>query len=140
MSYDAIQSKQYTALLLMDLRKAFDTVLHDILMHKLYHYGIRGPAFNLIESYLSSCYQFISVSILNSNLRPVNKGVRQGSILGPVLFLIYVNDLSNSTATSPRLFANDTCLVLSSLSIPFLTQTGCNELCNLKSWCDANYL
>ena len=54
LSYDAIQSKQYTAFLLMDLRKAFDTVSHDILMHKMYHYGIRGPAFDLIVSYLSS--------------------------------------------------------------------------------------
>ena len=140
LSYDAIQSKQYTALLLMDFRKAFDTASHDILMHKLYHYGIRGPAFDLIASYLSSRYQFVSVNNSNSNLRPVNIGVPQGSTQGPLLFLVYVNDLSNLTATSPRLFADDTCLVLSSPLTPSLTQTCINELCNLKSWCDANYL
>ena len=109
-------------------------------MHELYHYGIRRPAFDLIVSYLSSRYQFVSVNNLNSNLRPVNIGVPQGSILGPLLFLIYVNDLSNSTTISPRLFADDTSLVLSSPSIPSLRQTCNNELCNLKSWCDANYL
>ena len=114
LSYDAIQSKQYTAFLLMDLRKAFDTVSHDILMHKLYHYGIRGPAFDLIVSYLSLRYQFKSVNNFNSNLRPVSIGVPQGSILGPLLFLVYVNHLPNSTTISPRQFADDTCLVLSS--------------------------
>ena len=61
----------------MDLRKAFDTVLQHILMNKLYHYGIRGQAFDLIVSYLSSRYQFVSVSILNFYLRPANKGFRR---------------------------------------------------------------
>ena len=124
----------------MDFKKAIDAVLHDILTHKLHHYGIRGPAFDLIASYLSSRYQFISVNNLNSNLRPVDIGVPQGSISGPLLFLVYMNDLPNLTTTSPRQFADDTRLVLSSPSIPSLTQTCNNELRNLKLWCDANYL
>ena len=95
----------------MDLSKAFDTASHDILMHKVYHYSIRGPAFSLVLSYLSSRYQFVSVNSLNSNLRPVNIGVPQSSILGPPLFFVYVNNLPNLTTTSPRLFADDTCLV-----------------------------
>ena len=115
----------------MDLKKAFDIVSHDILMHKLYHYGICGPAFDLIVSYLSSHYQFVSVNNLNSNLRPVDIGVPQGSILGPLLFFVYVNGLPNST-TNPRLFADDICLVLSSPSIPSLTQTCNNKLHNLN--------
>ena len=89
---------------------------------------------------MSSHYQFVSVNNLNANLRPVNIGVPQGSIPGPLLFLVYVNDLSKSTKTSSRLFADDTCLVLSSPSIPSLTQTCNKKLRNLKSWCDANYL
>ena len=109
-------------------------------MHKFYHYGICGPAFDLVVSYLSSRYQFVVVNNLDSNLRPVNIGVPQGSILGPLLFLVYVNELPNSATTSPRLFADNTCLVLNSPSIPSLTQTCNNELSNLKSWCDANYL
>ena len=115
-------------------------MLHDILTHKLYHYSVRGPAFDLIVSHLSSCYQFVSVNNLDSNLRPVNIGIPQGSILGPVLFLVYENELPNSTTTTPRLFADDTCLVLSSLLIPSLTQICNNKLHNLKSRCDANYL
>ena len=58
---DAIQSKQQTALLLMDVRKAFDTVSHNILLQKLFHYGIRGTAYKLLESYLSFRNQFVSV-------------------------------------------------------------------------------
>ena len=128
LSYDDIQGKQYTALLLMDRRKSFDTASHDILMHKLYHCGIRGPAFDLIVSYLSSRYHFVSVNNLISNLRPVNIGVPQGSILGPPLFFVYVNDLPNSTTTSLCFFADATCLVLCSPSIPSLTQICSNEL------------
>ena len=109
-------------------------------MHKLYHNGICGPAFDLIVSYLSSRCQFVSVNNLNFSLIPVNTGVPQGSILGPLLFLVYVNDLPNSTTTSPRLFAHDTCLVISSTSIPSLTQIFNNDLYNLKSLCYANYL
>ena len=98
-----------------------------------------GLAFDLTVSYLSSRYQFVSVNNLNSNLIPVNIGVPQGSILRPLLFLVYVNDLPNSTTTSPRLFAHDTYLVLSSPSKPSPTQICKNEVYNLKSCCDANY-
>ena len=123
----------------MNLRKAFDTVTHNVLMHKLYYYGICEPAFDLIVSYLSSRFQFVGVNNLNSNFRHVNIGVPQGSILGPRLFHVYVSDLHYSTTTSSRLFADDTCLVLKSPSITFLTQIRNNKLHNLKSWCDANY-
>ena len=99
-------------------------------MHKVHHYGIRGPAFNLILSYLSSRYQFVSVNSLNSNLRPANIGVPQGSILGPLLFFVYVNNLPNLTTTSSRLFADDTCLVPISPSVPSLTQICNYELHN----------
>ena len=105
---DAIQSKQQTALLLMDVSKAFDTVSHNILLQKLYHYGIRGIAYKLLESYLSFRNQFASVQNHHSSLKPINVGVPQGSILGPRLFLIYVNDIPNSESCNPRLFANHT--------------------------------
>ena len=70
----------------------------------------------------------------------MNIGAPQGSILGALLFLVYMNDLPNSTTASPRLFADDTCLVLSNLSIPSLTLICNYKLHNLKSWCDVNYL
>ena len=108
----------------MDLRKAFDTVSHEILLKKLSHYGIRGRAYDFIESYLNSRTQFVSINNRQSQTKSINIGVPQGSILGPLLFLIYINDLHNAV-TKPRLFADDTCLVLSNPSLTAL-ETNCN--------------
>ena len=124
-SYDAIQNKQTTTLLLMDFTKAFDTVSHEILMHKLYHYGIRGPAYELIASYLSRRNQFVVVDNTQSSLKLINIGVPHGSILGSLLFLIYVNDICNATNCNPRLFADDACFVLSDIS-PKALELNCN--------------
>ena len=78
LTYDAIQNKNYSALLLMDLRKAFDTVSHEILLPKLFHYGTRGPAHDLIKSYLSSRYQFVSINGSKSSTQPITIGVPTG--------------------------------------------------------------
>ena len=138
--YDSIQSKEHIAMLLMDLRKAFDTVSHYKLLQKLYHYGIRGPVNRLIESYLTSRKQFISIDKVNSSAQSINIGVPQGSILGPLLFLIYINDLPNAISSKPRLFADDTCIMLSDSSLPNL-ETKCNtDLNHHKNWCNANKL
>ena len=110
--YDAMEHNKFTALLVMDLRKAFDTVSHQILLQKLLHYGIRGPAYCLIESYLSNRQQFVSINNSASSLKSISIGVPQGSILGPLLFLVYVNDLTYAAFCQPRLFADDTCLAL----------------------------
>ena len=94
----------------MAFTKAFDTVSHETLMHKLYYYGIRGPAYGLIASYLSRRNQFVAVNNTQSSLKPINIGVPKGSILGPLLFLIYVNDICNATNCNPRPFADDACI------------------------------
>ena len=96
-SYDAIQNKQTTALLLMDFTQAFDTVTvsHEILMHKLYHYGIRGPAYGLIASYLSRRNQFIVVNNTQSSLKPINIGVPEGSILAEMGKITSFGDLED---------------------------------------------
>ena len=132
-AYDEIQYKKYTAIMLMDIRKAFHAVSHKILLCKLRHYGIRGPAFSLIENYLTSRSQFVFVNNCSSSSKPVSIGVPQGSILRPLLFLIYMNDLYNATLSRPRLFADDTCLMVSEKSISLLEQSCNSELHRLKN-------
>ena len=74
-------------------KKKPDTVFHEILLNKLYHHSVGGPAYNLIESCLSNRNQFVSINNHCSLSIPINIGVSQESILGPLLFLVYVNDI-----------------------------------------------
>ena len=93
----------------IDLSKAFDTIDHNILLHKLQNYGIRGEAHNLLKSYLSDRKQYVSILGETSESLPVLYGVPQGSCLGPLLFLIYINDLTKANENSRFvLFADDT--------------------------------
>ena len=144
-TYNAIQRNHHKALMLIDLRKAFDTVSHKILLQKLYYYGIRGPAHKLIEitnylNYLSSRYQFVSHNSTTSSSKATNSGVPQGSILGPLLLLIYINDLPNAIISKPRLFADDRCLILNNPSASAPETASNLELHNLYKWCNANKL
>ena len=96
----------------LDLSKAFDTIDHDILLTKLYYYGIRNQVLCLFKNYLSSRSQYISMGEIKSSLRNINTGVPQGSILGPLLFLIYINDIHTvSNKFDYILYADDTTLV-----------------------------
>ena len=88
-----IENKEVTAILFLDLQKAFDTVSHDILLQKLYHYGVRGNAYSLFKSYLSDRMQRTKVKNVLSDLAHVLWGVPQGSVLGPLHFLIHINGI-----------------------------------------------
>ena len=102
----------------VDLQKAFDTVEHDILLSKLEHYGIRGLANEWFISYLSNRKQYVSINGYDSNLADVKFGVPQGSVLGPLLFLIYINDLNKALKLCKvHHFADDTNLIYFSKSV-----------------------
>ena len=96
-------------MLQLDMKKAFDTVDHRILLDKLFSYGIRGNVHKWFTSYLTNRKQFVSMGAHRSPLLPITRGVPQGSILGPLLFLLYINDLPNIYSHGqPYIFADDT--------------------------------
>ncbi|XP_057295684.1 uncharacterized protein LOC130624132 [Hydractinia symbiolongicarpus] len=96
----------------IDLQKAFDTVDHEILIKKLYHYGIRGVPLSLLRSFLTNREQFVFINNSSSSHKPIRHGVPQGSVLGPLLFLLYINDLHTAIKHSMvHLFADDTNLL-----------------------------
>ena len=101
---------KFTVLIFLDLRKAFDTISHDILLKNLFRYGIRGVVYNLLKSYLTERKQFVYINGSYSTTKAIQYGVPQGSNLGPILFSIYVNDIFNIFDFTPVLYADDTCL------------------------------
>ena len=123
----------------IDLQKAFDTVDHEILLEKLEHYGIRGLPYEWFKSYLSDRQQFVSLSGYNSNFLEIMHGVPQGSVLDPLLFLLYTNDLPNSTKYSDStLFADDTVILYSSNNLDEIEHCVNYDLNELFQWLNSN--
>ena len=121
--------------------KAFDTVNHSILLKKLDHYGIRGIPLQWFESYLSNRKQYVSVNGHTSEELPVTHGVPQGSVLGPPLFLIYINDLPNvSKCLTFFLFADDTNIYYESSELLSIQKIVNRELRKVRKWLEANRL
>ena len=123
----------------IDLQKSFDTVDHYILLNKLDHYGVRGVANRWFKSYLMNRKQFVTINGSNSNLENMQFGVPQGSVLGPLLFLIYINDLHTAiTYSVTRHFADDTNLLITNKSPKQLKKRLNNDLRKLAKWLKAN--
>ena len=136
---DSLDEGYFGCGVFVDLRKAFDTVDHQILLQKLKHYGIRGTALNLLSSYLSNRYQFVTVNGVSSKKALVKHGVPQGSVLGPLLFLIYINDLHHAIRYSiVHHFADDTNLINFSKSFKRLNIQMNKDLWHLWVWLNAN--
>ena len=125
----------------IDLTKAFDTIDHEIILRKMSYLGVDQAAIKWFSSYLSGRTQRCSVNGKLSTARTLSCGVPQGSILGPLLFLIYINDLPNSLQNAvPRMFADDTNLTLSVKTLTELKLALAPELNNLSCWLKANKL
>lgn len=106
---ECLDKGNYVLGLYLDLQKAFDTIDHSILLGKLNHYGVRGHSLSFFKSYLTNRQQFVYCNGEASKLQTLSHGVPQGSVLGPLLFLIYINDINNCTSDSEfRLLADDT--------------------------------
>ena len=144
---NSIENKQTTAGIFVDLSKAFDTLDHTILLHKIQKLGIRGIAYTWIKNYLTNRFQTVRLYKHNSNdymlsdLNRVTHGVPQGSILGPLLFIIYINDI-NSSITNGHLFsyADDTTILVEGPTIEDVYIHTHENLINLIDWLNANKL
>ena len=128
-----MQMGKQTDLNLLDFSKAFDKVAHEKLIQKLHHYGIRGDTLKWIKAFLDNRKQAEVINGVNSNCIPVSSGVPQGSVLSPILFLVYINDLPEQVKSRVRLFADDTAMYLA-LSSHIEGQVLQNDLPSLEKW------
>ena len=123
----------------VDLQKAFDNVDHQILLAKLSHYGICGVSNDWFKSYLSNRSQYVSINGYDSGFAAINCGVPQESVLGPLLFLLYINDLNQAIKfCKVHHFADDTNLLCLSNSIKKLNKLVNADLKHLVNWLNAN--
>ena len=125
----------YSCTIFLDFSKAFDTVNHNMLFDKFYHnFGIRGIPLQLFRSYLSNRKQFVKLENAKSGLADISNGVPQGSVLGPLLFIMYINDLPKSSAFYTVLYADDTYLCLSHKNLDDLQHMVNVELIKVDNW------
>ena len=138
---EAFSQGKFTVGIFLDISKAFDIVNHKILLEKLKAYEIQSENLKWFRSYLLNRKQFILYDDFKIEVKIVKCGIPQGSILGPLVFLIFVNDFSNSTKVlDPVLFADDANLFFSDSNIRTLFETANQELSQINDWFLANKL
>ena len=138
---DALNKNQVAVLLLIDFSKAFDMVDHDLLLSKLSHYGIRGNAHRWLTSYLSNREQYVCINGIDSNRSLIKYGVPQGSILGPLLFVIYINDIPNICKLAKFiLYADDANIIITGKNITEIKGHIYDLITKLVNWVNINGL
>ena len=136
-----IDKRQYFVSIFVDLKKAFDTIDHTILLKKLSKYGIRGVAHKWVSSYLEKRKQYVQINNVKSELQYIQCGVPQGSVLGPKLFILYINDFVYvSKLLKCILFADDTTLFYCGEDITQVLNVVKQEFKRVKTWFDVNKL
>ena len=136
---EALDTGNFACGIFIDLQKAFDTVDHNILLNKLNYYGIRGSPNSWFKSYIFNRKQFVTINGFNSLPKTIKYGVPQGSVLGPLLFLIYINDLHMSIKhSSVHHFADDTNLLYVNKSLKNIGSRVNRDLKGLTDWLKAN--
>jgi hypothetical protein len=137
---NALNNGDWALGIFLDLKKAFDTVQHDILLRKLERYGINGTNLSWFRSYLSNRLQGVDINGSLSDLKEIIMSVLQGSSLGPILFLCFINDIHYCTNLSMYLFADDTNALAQGKNLHDLIDFVNIELQKLAIWFKANKL
>ena len=138
-----LENNNYVLGIIIDFIKAFDCIDHEILLFKLQHYGFRSKAFNLLSTYLKNRTQFVQIQEFNSEFCEIKQGVPQGSILGPILFIVYVNDIFNClnmslNNVSITQYADDTTIICNNIVLDDLCTLANSVMIKLKNWCCIN--
>ena len=133
-----LDNNKVTCSIFLDIKKAFDCVNHEIILKKIYRYGFRGQIFNLLTNFLQSRTQSVLIQDALSSPLPITCGVPQGSVLGPLMFLLMINDLPAACELTATLFADDACFSACHSSPSELESKVNFESIKISNWFNCN--